>query len=518
MDKWITRIHQGQFPIFHHSRQALKQIQKNANPTINDYRGVVLADPGLTISLIRDVNLRKKSKGDSIDTIGHASLLLGMNQVSKLGMRLPLIEKQTQSVSDGYRKAASKSYHSACQAFDWDNYLNHHESEDIFVAAHMRCVPEMGMWACGGSMQMTKIAQMVAQGHDQVAAEMEVLGFSLNSLGLKLAEKWHLSIDLKNSMNGQEKAFPKANALKLAGDFVNAVELGWNRPNVLKAIEGVSDFLSLDPDLTTDRLKSCAVSAAQKSTFYGVEHAAYRILRPGDELDESPAVADSDIPVLDNIAVEPKKKQVEIATLDTAKKVEKPIPQMPFDKTEDPEPKTLPSQAIADLAFLSSVTAKLIKAEKSGKVGVHDLIELVLQGAFQGIGMNRAFFAMLNQDKTSITIRFLVDEEEADAAQFLKKSFSLEKKDLFKLLMKKSQSVHIHDANRQKYWPLVPGSFKSMVQTDSFCASSIFAKGKPIGLFYADRYQLDSDVSPEDYASFKQLCTHATKCIRNLTG
>ena len=84
--------------------------------------------------------------------------------------------------------------------------------------------------------------------------------------------------------------------------------------------------------------------------------------------------------------------------------------------------------------------------------------------------------------------------------------------------MKKPQSVHIHEGNREKYWQMVPGDFKKIINTASFCASSVFARGKPVGLFYADCHADDGGVQAEDYAHFKKLCTDASRIISNMAG
>lgn len=111
----------------------------------------------------------------------------------------------------------------------------------------------------------------------------------------------------------------------------------------------------------------------------------------------------------------------------------------------------------------------------------------------------------------------ILDQQEANQDIFLQESFSLEQKDLFKLLMKKQQSVHVTAVNREKYWPLVPGAFKTLIQTDSFCASSVFAADKPIGLFYMDRYASAITLTETDYAEFKKLCSKVSRCIKRMS-
>jgi len=523
MKKWVSRIEQGQFPIFRHSHQALKSIQADNNQGISQYRAVVLNDPGLTIGLLRDVNLRQSNQRESVETIGHTALLLGMNQIPKLGLRLPLVEKQNDAIAAGYRKAASKAYHAACQANDWNHYLGKHDSEEIFVAAQLRAVAEMGLWACGGCMQMQKISDLMKQhGVPQIEAEQKVLGFQVDQLGLKLAQKWQFSEVLQDSLNGREDLFPRSKALKLASDFVNAVEFGWNHPQAEAVMLEIADFLNMDGEITSDRVKSCAMSAAQKSNFFGVEHAAYRLMRPATEQESASDAAT--IPLL--VETEPDVKPPEAAPEPEAIADPTPAP----EPAPEPEPQPIPEPApeptptpesvseaitirpvvIGDDGFLRASLGQLKEAEHGG-IGVHKLIDLVLEGASRGLGLDRVFFAMLNQDKSALVVRFLKGTEDDP---LLKYSMSLGQRDLFALLMSKPQSVFLQARNRAKYWHLVPEAFASLIETDVFFASSIFAKGKPIGMFYGDRHNADKALSDEDYRYFKRLCAHTSKAIQ----
>jgi hypothetical protein len=144
-------------------------------------------------------------------------------------------------------------------------------------------------------------------------------------------------------------------------------------------------------------------------------------------------------------------------------------------------------------------------------INLNALMGLVMKGLHDGLGLNRSVFAMLGQDRSSVRARYLSGtDNDPEFSQF---ELSLETSHLFTHLMKKQQSVWINDDNRDQFWKFVPDSFKELIKTDSFYASSVFIDGKPIGLFYSDRHIADCHLDEDSYKHFKSLVHLAGKTL-----
>jgi hypothetical protein len=85
------------------------------------------------------------------------------------------------------------------------------------------------------------------------------------------------------------------------------------------------------------------------------------------------------------------------------------------------------------------------------------------------------------------------------------------------MLMEKSQSVFVNERNRDKYANKLPGNFKQMVNTDNFFASSVLVNRRPIGMMYADCHSSGRELTKEEYAMFKLLCSYLSKGLKSLS-
>ena len=117
-------------------------------------------------------------------------------------------------------------------------------------------------------------------------------------------------------------------------------------------------------------------------------------------------------------------------------------------------------------------------------------------------GLERAMFAMLTPDGTTLRARFIIGAEK-DAAI---KSFqiSLEKQHLFTLLMSKPQSFWLNASNRNKYLLSIPQYLHNTLNIQGFFVSSLFVGEKPLGLLYADASSA-TQLNNGSFTCFKQL-------------
>ena len=144
-----------------------------------------------------------------------------------------------------------------------------------------------------------------------------------------------------------------------------------------------------------------------------------------------------------------------------------------------------------------------------GKLAMNDVMRQVVHGMHHGAGLNRVVFSTLTRDGRRLQPKFMIGSDNDPV--FSRFEIHLDKPHLFKRLMEKPQSLWINDDNRHKYWPLVPDAIKLLIKTDSFYAMSFHLRGKPLGLFYADRHSADCHLDEHTYQQFRQLCQLAAK-------
>jgi hypothetical protein len=142
---------------------------------------------------------------------------------------------------------------------------------------------------------------------------------------------------------------------------------------------------------------------------------------------------------------------------------------------------------------------------------LQELLNGALQQMHEELGLSRAMFAMLSPDKSALRARFVVESAE----QLSLKGFALNitKPNLFKALMNKPQAVSLNKGNAEKYLPMIPQSALEQINSSGFVSMSVFIKGKPVGLFYADNGISGPGVTRSQYDTFKAICQKTVQMI-----
>ena len=100
-------------------------------------------------------------------------------------------------------------------------------------------------------------------------AEIEVLGFKLERLTLRLSQEWKLSDLLESALQDKKGTDPRIRSIKLGCAVALASEGGWDCPRTQKAIKEAGDFLNLSLEETTETLHESARAAAEIAESYG---------------------------------------------------------------------------------------------------------------------------------------------------------------------------------------------------------------------------------------------------------
>jgi hypothetical protein len=149
-----------------------------------------------------------------------------------------------------------------------------------------------------------------------------------------------------------------------------------------------------------------------------------------------------------------------------------------------------------------------------GKLELNNLMRLAVHGMRDGIGLNRVVFALLTKHPDKLVSRYSIGSD--NDPNFSRFEISLDRPHLFTRLLEKQASLWINADNCTKFWPSIPGHFKTLIKTTSFFAMSIHVDDKPVGLFYADRRNADCELDETAYKQFRQICQLVAKGLANL--
>jgi hypothetical protein len=147
------------------------------------------------------------------------------------------------------------------------------------------------------------------------------------------------------------------------------------------------------------------------------------------------------------------------------------------------------------------------------KAHINVVFHKVLEGVHRGVGFDRAMLILLNPDHKHYLGRMAVGHEaEALKAFFAKLPVNVDN-DLFSKMIMEGTEVLVPDVNQGGWQKMLPPNFETL-GTNSFLLASIRVRGRPVGLFYGDKFRSQSPISSEDHRGFMQLVAQAQLALQ----
>ena len=466
LDNWLERISNNELPIFKYTVHAINDVVSQDASSTSDLSQIILRDANLTARVLRVANSAAYNvTGSQISTISRAIVYLGFNLVRDISMSLAIID----ALLSGEQKEnalglMAESFHAAVQARDFAESRGDDGAEEVFIAALLKNIGEITFWCVAGEEGVQIQDLMQTQNFSKEMAEQEVLGFTLEELTVGLTRDWHLSDLLHSAINTPTMNNPRIKDIVLAIEVAKSSKKGWSDKETVTVANKVAAHLDIDKSKIVDLLKTNAKKAAETANLFGAS-SIIKFLPIEDKEnstnDEEP-VFDIDCPIADPVL------QLNIL---------RDLSGMLFDKP--------------DLSLI---------------------IEIVLEGIYRGVGLDRAVFALLTADKKAIKAKYALGKNSKKfTSQF---HFSLQVNNIFRKLVSEKEFLWIKDTQANEVKDLVNPEVRKILACRAFYIAPISLSGRVIGLLYADRQPSNRDLDSESFESFKHFAHQASHALQ----
>ncbi len=485
LEQWIAELSERNLPLLRQSSIDLKKMGSYETISMAKFSNIALTDPGLTLTMLRAACAMPRSRlQDEIHTVDAATMKLGSSKTKQTIESMQFLEECVdEKTKTLYMQLVSRAYHSAYQAYGMARERVDMVPEELFTAAMLHETGALMLLVHGNGILFNFDAL------DDEEEQKEKLGFTLRELSYALVKKWKLSSFFLQSLDendGGAHVNPRLYEVRLANDLSITAQGGWDTPEMEELIEKIAEHIHCDPEDAMLEVRDNAIHSAGETLFYGVMPAAASL--PG---------LDEDLVKAFTKGVSEPDKQI------LKRRVNAVIPAASL----------APEQTFSPLNH--DIVNKVIKETKAHLVRGFNLAEfmtLLKRGFIDGLKLNRAFFSMLDQDRRYLVCRFTFGNETGI------RNLRIPVKDhnLFQRLLEKPQALRCHEDNVTKVIPLLPKEFYKLINTNEFFVMTIKAKGKSLGVFYADRAGNDYGLDKADYEKLSQLCMLLAKGFERL--
>ncbi len=439
---------------------------------------IIHQDAAMTMQVLRLTNgAYHIPRTKKLNTVNRALVMLGFDEVRSLCLTVAVIGKLlTGSSRDQVIAEMGRAFHAAVQARSLAYQRGDTAAEEIFTATLLYRLGEMAFWCFGGE-SADKLAEEMSSSTQRPKSEIEqeFLGFKLEELTQGLCAAWGLGPTLEKAWSEAESPDSRWRAVKLSHMFAEAVEKGWDSQEVRDVVAEMAVYTGVAPEQMEETLRENAEEAVTMAKGFGARAAGERIPLP--------------VPGKASIAADSSEGSVE---------------SLQARSFLDPDP-------MVQLKILREISTKL----ESG-TDVSEMLELILEGIYLGLGMDRALFALLSPNRKFLRIK----SARGFSTQALMQNFRFEitpdAPTIFHFIVESQSALWVPDRNAAAIQKLIPENISSVIGHSPFFVSPTIVDSKPIGLFFADRQESSRELTHEDYDSFKQFCIQAELALAHL--
>jgi HD-like signal output (HDOD) protein len=475
LDAWVQKLGESGMPVFAHTARDISQVSDSRESSAAELARVVLQDAAMTAKLLRVANSPVfNPMGRTISTVSRAVVLLGFQEVRAICLSIAVVEsmlkgKQKQRVIE----EMARSFHAAVQARSFAKKRKDQSPEEVFIATLLCHLGDMAFWAFAGESaeQMdTALRQRPNDAADKI--QRDVLGFVFRDLTLGLSREWKLGELLEQSLQGKAHKNPRASNVALGYELAIAAEKGWKSPEVEQLLERLAENLYLPVEDVSRLVKANAEEAADTAAFYGADVASNLIPVPGDKREHQ---------------------------AEGRENIEAPV-------FQEPDP-------MLQLTILRELSTLM-----ESRPDFNSVLEMVLEGMYRGIGMDRTLFALRTPDHRFLVGRYALGTDNEQLRRVFHFETVAAAPNQFSHVIETKQAIWLGEKQDIQRQDLLTPQVLAVTKGADFYVTPIEIRNKVIGVFYADRQPSGRPLDAESFNSFKHFALQGNLALAYLSG
>jgi hypothetical protein len=410
--------------------------------------------------------------GGKVTTISRAIVLLGFDVVRDICLSISLIDTFLRGPHREVVVAEmAHCFHAAMQAKALAELSRLPEPEEVFIATLLYPLGTLAFWCFAAGIDDSAAARLRSARRDGVLAqdtEREVLGFRLVELTARLNREWKLSPLLASTLDPSVPQTPRTRAVGYGHEIARALTGAAGAPTLDDVLQRATRSLRVKGEEAQARVLLTARAAADAIALLGAPEAARQIPATGS---------------------------IELTA-----------------ENSSSQPGVHPTDSGLQLEILRELSQLMLEPRPD----VNLMLEMVLEGIYRGVGMDRAVFALLSQDRSQLRAKFVLgNDRDAFHERFVFDAAPPTANALASVLQT-GEPAWLGRAGNDA-GPRPDPLLRELSGGQCFLMPLAVA-GKPIGVLYADRARSGRPMSDELYAQFKLFGQQARMGIAWIKG
>lgn len=500
LDFLLRRMnHSPDFPVLSQTISAINRINNSDRERLQTLSDAILKDFSLTNKLLRIVNSATYGQfGGAISTISRAIIILGFDTIRNLAITLLLFEHmrdKTQAVQ--LREAVLKSFFGGLLASTLGKKSGWRDVEEAQICGMFHHLGRL-LTLYYFHEESKEIAKRAEQhGEDEDSAAQSVLGLSYRELAIGVAGSWNFPERIVNSM----RELPQ-DALRRPQNQVERLRLFANLAGELLPLVEMPPVEAAKLMNQVMKRFGTVINASERELQESMQDAAERYLQYLSIL----GVKQGNSPFCKQLRR--LSKHTEQGSMHVEAEADA------FDEALHAAEVSVEDAAPLDSAAILSAGVQDITNTLVGNYNLNDLLRMILETMFRGIGFERVLFCTKDLKQPRVVARFGFGPDiQKITARF---SFdTMQTSDVFQLALARNADILIEDVDAASIKDRIPSWYREQLPAKTFIVFPLVLDKKPIGLFYADRSDAHSlKIPAEQLNLLKTLRNQALLAIR----
>lgn len=454
---WIIQVSEQHLPILRATLHSLAAVVDDENSSTMRMTQAILQDAALTARVLRAANSSFYNQtGRPVSTVSRSLVLLGTDLLKSIAVSIAIMDTVVcAELRDRAMQLASRSFHAAAQARALAIARGDGPAEEAFIAALLLSIGELAFWCFSGGLGLT-VDKALKQGRTLSQVENELIGCSFQRLSAELAREWKLNPTLIEALRNPRSRHAGVQSVYQGHAIANlAEEKGWETRELQIIIAELAKELRKEPHEIQNALEENAKTAQEMLRLQGFT---------------APLSAEAGLP----------------------------------EDTSQPEPAPEQRWQMPDPMLQLRVLRELTQVFGDDSP-LQVVLEMVLEGMFRGIGLDRVMFAVLAADKQALQIRYMLDIHNAGAC-IGHKIHLRSGSELQAMLGQAVCSWEQHPSREAAdAWGFPAGA----APLRGFMLGPAIIRGQTIGTFYGDREASGRSLDQESFEAFRVFVQQA---------
>lgn len=455
LEEWAEMLRNEELPIFSNTAQKIYLALNDRHKGAMELAAIILQDPNLTAKLLKIGNTPYYNPSrQKISTVSRAIVILGVQLIRELTLACSFFESILSPANkERANKEIAQAIHAAVQARELAIMAGDSSPEEVFVAALLHNVGEVAFWCCSNPHAADIHARLAKSGLEGEAVEKSVLGFSLSDLGKKLSKSWHLGGLIEDAISHPESTDKRIQAVCTGSQLCRALKHGEDSDVMAACLQKMQKVYGKSSDEMKAKIKANTLIAIDIARQFGA-HDASRFIAMEQEM-----------PVVESLEeTRPDKKQIQFQ-------------------------------------ILQDITAHI-----SGAIDLNVLFEMVMEGVYRGVQMDRTLFMLLGPDKKSLNEKIALGWQKPEGSDKIRILNNDAKGNLLFHALADHEGEWIKPGQHEA---LYTAQIQMHIGRHECFVFPILVEGKSIGLIYCDRGLSGQALTMEDFSAVKHFTKQA---------